>query len=67
MQVHDELLFEVSAGAVDEVCSLVRRVMEGARQAWGLSVALPVKLGVGPSWGQLQEFDERKKAAAAGP
>ncbi|KAF6252881.1 hypothetical protein COO60DRAFT_1704095 [Scenedesmus sp. NREL 46B-D3] len=58
LQVHDELLFEVARPHLQQVSALVRDVMEGAQQAWGLSVAVPVKVAVGPSWGQLQEYRE---------
>jgi hypothetical protein len=64
LQVHDELLFEVSQSHLQQVAGLVRAVMEGAGQVWRLRVALPVKLAAGPSWGQLQDF--REDAAAGG-
>jgi hypothetical protein len=63
-QVHDELLFEVHQTQLQQVAEVVRSVMEGAQQAWGLSVALPVKMAAGPSWGQLQDYSE--EAAAGG-
>jgi hypothetical protein len=64
LQVHDELLFEVAQPHLQQVAALVRGVMEGASDVWGLSVALPVKLAAGPSWGQLQDL--REEPAAAG-
>jgi DNA polymerase I-like protein with 3'-5' exonuclease and polymerase domains len=57
VQVHDELLFEVSEAQLPHVAALVRAVMEGAAGIWGVRVPLPVKLSVGPSWGQLQAYD----------
>lgn len=56
-QVHDELLFEVCEASLPQAAALVRDVMEGAAGVWGVRVPLPVKLSVGPSWGQLQEYD----------
>lgn len=53
VQVHDELLFEVSACHLGRVVGMVRGAMEGAGVAWGLRLPLPVKISVGPSWGQL--------------
>ena len=47
LQVHDELLFEVPKGQVDEVSEIVREEMEGAIE---LSVPLRVDLGSGDSW-----------------
>ena len=47
LQVHDELLFEVPEGEIDEVSALVRSEMEGAME---LDVPLRVDLGVGESW-----------------
>jgi len=62
VQVHDELLFEVSVDLLAEGARLIRGVMEAASQVWGLRVLLPVKLSVGPSWGQLQELPGAKLA-----
>ncbi len=53
LQVHDELLFEVEAGAVDEVTEAVRAVMEGAAMpAVALSVPLTVDAGHGANWAE---------------
>lgn len=59
LQIHDELLFLVRESHVREVGAVVRDAMQGASKAdglWCLSVPLPVKLQVGPSWGELQEL-----------
>jgi DNA polymerase-1 len=51
LQVHDELLFEVDADAVDAVIPVIREVMEGAADpAVHLSVPLTVEAGSGPTW-----------------
>jgi len=47
MQVHDELVFEVEAGALERVQDEVRRAMEGAAE---LAVPLLVDMGVGANW-----------------
>jgi DNA polymerase-1 len=47
MQVHDELVFEVDAAAVESVCVEVRRRMESVAT---LSVPLVVDVGVGANW-----------------
>ncbi|MBS0431695.1 MAG: DNA polymerase I [Proteobacteria bacterium] len=47
MQVHDELVFEVRAEALDEVSAMVRERMQGAAQ---LSVPLLVEVGTGSNW-----------------
>ncbi len=52
MQVHDELVFEVPEGAVEEASAVVRRVMERAAEpAIALSVPLGVEIGSGRNWG----------------
>jgi DNA polymerase I-like protein with 3'-5' exonuclease and polymerase domains len=56
--MHDELLFEVAADYVPTAAALVRSVMEDAASVWGLRVALPVKVSVGPSWGELEAYSE---------
>ncbi len=47
MQVHDELVFEVRADAVDEVRAGIEQRMSGAAT---LSVPLQVDIGVGANW-----------------
>ncbi|MFX0546822.1 DNA polymerase I [Roseovarius sp. S1116L3] len=53
LQVHDELLFEVEKGAVDEVIKAARDVMEGAAEpVVKLSVPLTVDAGQGANWAE---------------
>ena len=47
MQVHDELVFEVEAGFVDEAKAEILRRMEAAAE---LRVPLLVEAGVGACW-----------------
>jgi len=47
MQVHDELVFEVEADAVDRVGERIRKIMQGAAE---LAVPLVVDCGVGDNW-----------------
>ncbi len=49
LQVHDELLFEVPDGELDDTAALVARTMEGAAH---LSVPLTVETGRGRSWAE---------------
>ena len=42
MQMHDELVFEVSKSEVDEVKELVKREMKGA-----IELDIPIKVDVG--------------------
>ncbi|HJP98903.1 MAG TPA: DNA polymerase I [Rhodanobacteraceae bacterium] len=49
MQVHDELVFEVRADAVEAIKEGVRERMQGAAE---LVVPLEVDIGVGANWGQ---------------
>ncbi|MDX8351604.1 DNA polymerase I [Cognatiyoonia sp. IB215182] len=51
LQVHDELLFEVEEGAVDDLIGVARDVMEGASDpAVKLDVKLAVDAGQGANW-----------------
>ncbi|MCL4185995.1 MAG: DNA polymerase I [Rhodobacteraceae bacterium] len=53
LQVHDELVFEVEEGAVDETVARVRAVMEAAAEpAVKLSVPLTVDAGHGANWAE---------------
>ena len=47
MQVHDELVFEVAAAAVDEASARIRTLMSEAAE---LRVALEVGIGTGANW-----------------
>ena len=51
LQLHDELLYEVTVADLEEVAGVVRWEIE---HALPLSVPFQVKLKVGPSWGRLQ-------------
>ena len=53
LQMHDELVYEVSADDVVQVAQIVKMVMENA---CALGVRTPVKVKVGPSWGLLQDM-----------
>lgn len=53
LQVHDELLFEVAEGAVDELTARARAVMEeAAHPAVHLAVPLVVDAGQGAHWAE---------------
>jgi DNA polymerase-1 len=47
MQVHDELVLEVAAGAVSEIAQMLREEMCAAET---LAVPLKVDIGTGPNW-----------------
>ena len=53
LQVHDELLFEVEEGAVNDLIGVAREVMEGAGlPAVKLDVPLVVDAGQGANWAE---------------
>ncbi len=53
LQVHDELLFEVDEGRVDDLISIAKEVMEGAADpVVHLDVPLIVEAGQGHSWAE---------------
>jgi DNA polymerase-1 len=53
LQVHDELLFEVEEGAVDELITTARDVMENAADpVVKLDVPLVVDAGQGANWAE---------------
>jgi DNA polymerase I len=53
LQIHDELLFEVSRAELADTVRLVRRVMEGVVR---LKVPLTVDLRVGENWGEMNFY-----------
>ena len=54
LQLHDELIYEVSSSEVTQVARIIKRCMETTTP---LAVRLPVKVKVGPSWGRLEDMD----------
>ena len=53
LQVHDELLFEVSRDAVDETILVVKEIMENAAMpAIEMDVPLIVDAGQGRNWAE---------------
>ncbi|KAI4495700.1 hypothetical protein M0802_008535 [Mischocyttarus mexicanus] len=53
LQLHDELLYEVNIMDLNKVALIVKESME---QVCQLAVPLPVKIKVGPAWGDLKEY-----------
>jgi DNA polymerase-1 len=51
LQIHDELIFEVSASNLSELADLVRKEMVGVRT---LNVPLKVDLKAGPNWADAE-------------
>lgn len=51
LQVHDELVFEVPEGEVEEVRELVQERME---KVWELRVPLVAEAGIGPNWRDME-------------
>ncbi|XP_029175852.1 DNA polymerase theta [Nylanderia fulva] len=53
LQLHDELLYEVNLADLTEVAEIIKVSMEKVCQ---LTVPLPVKIKVGPAWGDLTDY-----------
>ncbi|KAL0124938.1 hypothetical protein PUN28_006657 [Cardiocondyla obscurior] len=53
LQLHDELLYEVCVADLKEVAIIIKESMENVCQ---LTVPLPVKIRVGPAWGDLSDY-----------
>ncbi len=53
LQVHDELLFEVAKGKVEESAEEIKKIMENI-----VKFKVPLKVGIktGDNWGELKEF-----------
>ena len=57
LQIHDELVFEVSPVDRDRLATLVRNRMAGA---YPLDVPLKVDLKTGPNWADLKPWERIK-------
>ena len=55
LQLHDELMYEVTRDHLEEVAKIVRQEME---EALKLSVKFPVKMKAGLRWGELKEYTD---------
>ncbi|XP_015110592.1 DNA polymerase theta [Diachasma alloeum] len=55
LQLHDELIYEVSQRDLGRVVRIIREGMEGVAGV-GLKVPLPVRVKVGTAWGNLEEY-----------
>ncbi|KAL6260260.1 hypothetical protein P5V15_007793 [Pogonomyrmex californicus] len=53
LQLHDELLYEVNLADLKEVAAIIKESTENVCQ---LTVPLPVKVRVGPAWGELSDY-----------
>jgi len=53
LQVHDELLFEVPEGEVDQFAEKVPRIMTGAYE---LETGVEVEMKVGPNWADMNKL-----------
>ncbi|XP_020280353.1 DNA polymerase theta isoform X2 [Pseudomyrmex gracilis] len=53
LQLHDELLYEVNLADLKKVAAIIKDSMENVSQ---LTVPLPVKIRVGPAWGDLTDY-----------
>jgi DNA polymerase-1 len=54
IQVHDELVFEVENGAVEDVAREFTKVMEGVRK---LKVPIKIDAEYGNNWGEMKEIE----------
>jgi DNA polymerase-1 len=54
LQVHDELVFETPADAVEQEASMVRQEMVDAGKQLGLIVPLKVESGWGKNWQEVK-------------
>ena len=54
MQIHDELVFDVTSDELDKVKAIVKKHMEGAIK---LIVPVKVNLKAGESWGRMKELE----------
>uniref|UniRef100_A0A0C9Q746 POLQ protein n=1 Tax=Fopius arisanus TaxID=64838 RepID=A0A0C9Q746_9HYME len=55
LQLHDELIYEVNQRDLGDVVGIIREGMEGV-VGDGIKVPLPVRVKVGTSWGNLEEY-----------
>jgi DNA polymerase-1 len=54
LQVHDELIFDVPADAIEKLAKTVNDVMSSV---YPLSVPLKVDLQTGPNWYELEKIE----------
>jgi len=56
--MHDELVYEVPAGTVQQSAMTVKDIMENMTERFNMSVDMKVNVKAGPTWASLQNaFD----------
>ncbi len=60
LQVHDELLFEVAENEVNDLAPRIKELMENV---YKLEAPLVVKIEIGSSWGQLEQWKTENQAS----
>ena len=63
LQIHDELIFEVSKENVDNAIKLIQPIMEDIPRRLGISIPFPVRVESGKTWGTLVEHEAAKTDA----
>lgn len=58
LQVHDQLVYEVPVGRIEEAVALVRRHMEAPVDFRGNVVRFPVDIEIGLDWGSLEPYSK---------
>ena len=57
MQVHDELVFEVTSKKIEEIAGALRSAMEGVVDTARLSgVPIAAEASIGENWGELKRI-----------
>lgn len=56
LQLHDELIYEVTEKYVEKTIRIVKTGMENSCKTFGY---FPVKVKTGYSWGQLTEYENK--------
>ena len=54
LQLHDELIYETNERSALDIARLIKHKMENALE---MTVRFPVKVKMGPTWGQLEDLE----------
>ena len=59
LQIHDELIYEIKEGKVNETVPKIRKIMENIISPEQISgIDLKTEVQMGDSWGEMSEFIE---------
>ena len=56
MMIHDEMVWQVHESQLEKAAALVKQSLESSGEALNMKMETKVKISVGDTWGEMEEF-----------